>query len=63
MTPIPKESNALIPLIVFLTTLKEADMNLTDDCITGHVIIRFAVSLMVEALILFCTYRLAFIHK
>ena len=46
MTPVPKDNNALIPLIVFLTTLKEADMNLADVCIAGLVIIRTAASLM-----------------
>ena len=53
MTPVPKDNNALIPPIVFLTTLKEADMNLADVCIAGLVIILFAASLIVEVLILF----------
>ena len=60
MTPVPKDNNALIPLTVFLTTLKEADMNLADVCIAGLVIFRSAAYLMLEALIFFCTYRLAF---
>ena len=60
MTPVPKDNNALIPPIVFLITLKEADMNLVDVCIAGLVIIRSAVSLIVEALNLFCTYLLVF---
>ena len=50
MTPLPKDNSALIPPIVFLTTLKEADMNLADVCIAGLVIIRSVVFLIVEAL-------------
>ena len=60
MTPVPKDNSALIPPIVFLTTLKEADINLADVCIAGLVIIRSAASLMLETLIFFCTYHLAF---
>ena len=55
-----KQNEEIIRWFELDELLKEVYMNLTDDCITGLVIMRLAVSLIVEVLILFCTYRLAF---